>query len=647
MGDDYYEYARVAGARIHSDSWGWSAKQYSQSVYEIDEFVARNPSFLPMFALGNDGKYTQSVYEYHGGAQHVYETCPWCTKQEIMDGLCPWCTKVDYTDGRYSFGAPANAKNILGVGATLSSNSGPITSTSEDTNVYEVDIGGPMGKHWEHFKIRGYGGLADLTSPPGGSHAIDQVDVAVADPLDACDALTSDMSGKLALIQRGTCAFATKVQNAVDAGAVAVMIFNHHYLSGPIPFMSGSGFEGTTSTIPVLSIPQRDGSWLAAMVDAYGGLSVGVRGPIPLVDTRHENLASFTSGGPTLDGRMKPEVVSPGDNIISAKPLTDADVASGETCGTEKMSGTSMATPVAAGAMALLRQYFTDGFYPSGTANCHDGFEPSAALMRAVVINGAQTMTGFEQRYAAMNGVKVAYAQPIEPAPSPRQGWGRVDLAKSVPLPHALNLDESTTVSNLAVLDKMDEPFTAPDQSRGVCVYVTAPTGEELRATLAWTDPPASTVSDGSLVNDLDLILHHLPEDTGSEPAQLWPLQNTAVDTWDGVNNAERIVWSSPDVGRYWVEANAWSLDGGDQAFALAVTGEFERWGGDDMTREGCLTHERFPAPPAAAVNDGPCEVGEAAVALSPPPPSPPPPSPPPPSPPPPKPMGLRYWCMM
>ena len=210
---------------------------------------------------------------------------------------------------------------------------------------------------------------------------------------------------------------------------------------------------------------------------------------------------------------MKPEVVSPGDNIISARPLTDADVAGGETCGTEKMSGTSMATPVAAGAMALLRQYFTDGFYPSGTANCHDGFEPSAALMRAVVINGAQTMTGFEQRYAAMNGVKVAYAQPIEPAPSPRQGWGRVDLAKSVPLPSALNVDESTTVSNLAVLDKMDEPFTAPDQSRGICVYVTAPTGEELRATLAWTDPPASTVSDGSLVNDLDLILHHLPED--------------------------------------------------------------------------------------------------------------------------------------
>ena len=114
-------------------------------------------------------------------------------------------------------------------------------------------------------------------------------------------------------------------------------------------------------------------------------------------------------------------------------------MAGGDTCGAVKMSGTSMATPVAAGAMALLRQYFTDGYHPSGAANCHDGFEPSAALLRAVVINGARTMTGFEQRYEYKNGGYHAwYAQPIEPAPSPRQGWGRIDLAKSVPLPSEL-----------------------------------------------------------------------------------------------------------------------------------------------------------------------------------------------------------------
>ena len=347
MGEDYYEHARVAGARIHSDSWGWSSKYYGQEVHEIDEFAWRNPTFLPMFALGNDGRNAQGI--------------------QYGDG-----TVVYYADGRYTYGAPANAKNILGVGATLSSNSGSVSlGYFEDTNTYEVDIGGPMGKHWEHFKIRGYGGLPDLSSPPGGSHAIDQVALAVADPLDACDALTNDVAGNILLIRNGTCDYAAKVQNAVDAGAVAVMIFSRYYLSGPIRFMSGSSEDGTSAyrgnvpTIPVLSIPQRDGELLAAMTEEYERVTVGVRGPIPLSETRHENLASFTSGGPTLDGRIKPDVVAPGHNIISAYPLTDAQVANGDTCGAVKMSGTSMATPVAAGAMALLRQYFTDGYHPS------------------------------------------------------------------------------------------------------------------------------------------------------------------------------------------------------------------------------------------------------------------------------------------
>ena len=143
-----------------------------------------------------------------------------------------------------------------------------------------------MGKHWEHFKIRGHGGLADLSSPPGGSHAIDQVALAVADPLDACDALTNDVAGNILLIRNGTCDYAAKVQNAVDAGAVAVMIFSRYYLSGPIRFMSGSEdgvslYRGNVPTIPVLSIPQRDGELLAARTEDYEGLTVGFRARYP------------------------------------------------------------------------------------------------------------------------------------------------------------------------------------------------------------------------------------------------------------------------------------------------------------------------------------------------------------------------------
>ena len=52
--------------------------------------------------------------------------------------------------------------------------------------------------------------------------------------------------------------------------------------------------------------------------------------------------------------------------------------------------GTSMATPVVAGAAILVRQYFVDGYYPSGARRASDGFAPTAALIKATLINGAQ-----------------------------------------------------------------------------------------------------------------------------------------------------------------------------------------------------------------------------------------------------------------
>jgi subtilisin family serine protease len=124
-------------------------------------------------------------------------------------------------------------------------------------------------------------------------------------------------------------------------------------------------------------------------------------------------MASFSSLGPTYDWRIKPDLVAPGDSIYSADTLTDAEVAAGDTCGKVDMDGTSMATPIAAGAFTLLRQYFTEGFYPSGEKTSADEFVPSAALLKAVMINGAQALKGFESD-----------GWPIDPPPSLKQGWG-------------------------------------------------------------------------------------------------------------------------------------------------------------------------------------------------------------------------------
>ncbi len=83
--------------------------------------------------------------------------------------------------------------------------------------------------------------------------------------------------------------------------------------------------------------------------------------------------------------------------------------------------GTSMATPVVAGSAALLRQYFTDGFWPTGKANPADAFVPSAALLRAMLIGGA----------VPIDGVEANTGLPVDPPPSSRQGFGRVHLGAS------------------------------------------------------------------------------------------------------------------------------------------------------------------------------------------------------------------------
>lgn len=77
-----------------------------------------------------------------------------------------------------------------------------------------------------------------------------------------------------------------------------------------------------------------------------------------------DNIADFSSAGPTPDQRIKPDIVAPG-RIKSAWSDGEYSATKGQ-CKMLTMSGTSMATTIVAGAAALIRQYFTDGYYPTG-----------------------------------------------------------------------------------------------------------------------------------------------------------------------------------------------------------------------------------------------------------------------------------------
>ena len=128
------------------------------------------------------------------------------------------------------------------------------------------------------------------------------------------------------------------------------------------------------------------------------------------------NVATFSSRGTSFDdARIKPDLVVPGEDTLSANgPGVDSSgnlfsttanhcvVPSATTARTtadsknfalRTMSGTSMATPLAAGAVEKIRQYFVQGYYPSGNKG-GTSISPAESLLRAVILASAQPLSG-------------------------------------------------------------------------------------------------------------------------------------------------------------------------------------------------------------------------------------------------------------
>ena len=89
-------------------------------------------------------------------------------------------------------------------------------------------------------------------------------DVVVAEPADGCTAITSPVAGKIALIDRGTCEFGTKVLNAQRAGAISVIVANNQGATVIIPMGPGAD-GGKVKKISAVMISQNDGAALKAL----------------------------------------------------------------------------------------------------------------------------------------------------------------------------------------------------------------------------------------------------------------------------------------------------------------------------------------------------------------------------------------------
>jgi subtilisin family serine protease len=178
-----------------------------------------------------------------------------------------------------------------------------------------------------------------------------------------------DLTGKIALLGRGTCDFSVKVRAAQDAGAVGVIVVDR--VEEP-PFVMSQNGDPNQATIPAVMIRLSDGL-VAKTKD--GTTAVLKALPTYVRDASQDYLmADFSSQGPTMGHNVivKPDVVAPGANVISSLP---ASYCGGTASCWGFLSGTSMATPHMAGLAALVK-------------SAHSAW--SAADIRSAIVNTAQ-----------------------------------------------------------------------------------------------------------------------------------------------------------------------------------------------------------------------------------------------------------------
>jgi serine protease AprX len=242
-----------------------------------------------------------------------------------------------------------------------------------------------------------------------------------------------------------------------------------------------------------------------------------------------DGMVAFSSRGPTNDGRIKPEVVAPGSYVLSTRSRVTSSTGWALSGDPLYMfdGGTSMATPLVAGCVAVVRAHLR---------TAHKIKKPSAALMKALIINGAHAMTG---QYVPSEAGSI---------PNNNEGFGRVDV-QAVIGPYGAH-------ESLAFFDEKKKLDTAEREDRTLAV----PTGAtRLKATLVWTDPPGE-----GLQSDLDLVV------TSKKVERHGNMPPGSPD-FDRKNNVEQIVWDSIPAGNVTVSVIAHGVTLGPQNYALVV----------------------------------------------------------------------------
>jgi PKD repeat protein len=265
-----------------------------------------------------------------------------------------------------------------------------------------------------------------------------------------------------------------------------------------------------------------------------------------------EQMAAFSSRGPTNDKRIKPDVVAPGTWVLSGysdmfqqgydpSPNPQNGLWQYDGWGFpldsyyKFMGGTSMACPLLAGAAAVVRDFYQKA----------DSHSASAALVKATLINSAVDL--LDENNDGINDNDF-------PIPNVHEGWGRVDLMNAVDDSHQY-IDEINGLNTNAT---------------ATYTFIVGAGSDPLKVTLVWSDYPSTETASKNLVNDLDLLV--------TSPSGVFYKGNIFAGGWsqsggtaDRINNVENVYIPAAEEGTWIVEVYGYNVPYGPQPFALVV----------------------------------------------------------------------------
>lgn len=526
--NDLFQEAYDAGARIHSNSWGHSANgAYNDAAEEVDEFVWDHPDMLIIYSAGNSGVDADQNNVVDLGSVNPPGTAKNCltvgaSENSRLAVSNTWSSYygpvidsdpvADNSSGMAAFSGrgPANSNtasvtddrikpDLVAPGTMVASTRSQATpNTVWFTDDMESGLAGWAAQTpWAQVTTDAHSASTSWHDSPGGDYA-NNVNISLTSP-------SRNISGG-------------------GLGGKIIRFWSHYDLGTGDEWNLEASYDGGATW------PGSVGPFTGTQTD-WELLSIGLGGFSNSNNFRLRFRLQSNNDGVTGDGLYIDDVRIV-EGAFGSSQLSDQGLAAVGSANDQNyllMNGTSMATPLTAGCVALVRQYYMDEV----------GLDyVSAALLRATLINGAAEMSPGQYGTGAN--------QEIGAKPNNVEGWGRVDLENSLFPPPP------------TVLDHIDELAGLEDgESRTYSLEIINNT-VPIAITMVYHDYPGAGIQ-----NNLNMTV------TTPGGTTLFPNGLTATDPR---NNVEQIRIPAPVTGTYTITIDAPNIQHGPQPYALVTS---------------------------------------------------------------------------